>query len=113
MKIRIDYGDGTFWLDGQTTPVAGVWEIGQRKDENPGRRAQGLSEWGYGLSNWGVYHAPTGLVACWVRGRRQAESLARQLANVWNGEAYDDDVPLEVRNQVYKLCQDAPGRIQL
>ena len=113
MKARVDYGGGVFWIDLSMTAthVAGVWWIGQRKAENPGRRAQGCPELDYLLSAWAVYHQPTGLVAAVLRGRLQAEALARKLAEVWNGPILDD-APLETRNAVRILCQDAPGRVR-
>ncbi len=111
MKVRVNYGGGIFWLNVDTTPVAGAWEIGRRKAENPGRRAQGCPELDYLLSAWAVYHQPTGLVAAVLRGRRQAESLAFELAEVWNGESYND-APLGIRNALYELCRNAPGSVK-
>jgi hypothetical protein len=111
MKARVDYGGGVFWLDLlDARNVDGVWWIGKREAENPGRRAQGLAEWGYGKSNWGVYHEPTGLVAAWLRGRKQAEALAMALAKVWNGDVLAD-APLETRNAVRLLVNLSPGRV--
>ncbi len=113
MKARIEYaGGGVFWLDLLDAQfVAGVWYISKREAENLARVKLGLHEWSYGKSNWGVYHAPTGLVAAWLRGRKQAETLARQLSEVWNGEIFND-APLETRNKVYRLAQNASGRVQ-
>ncbi len=113
MKARIEYGGGVFWLNLLDAKlVAGIWWIGRRDAENTCRRALGLAEWGYGKSNWAVYHEPTGLPAAWLRGRLQAEVLAAKLAEVWNGTDFNA-VPLEIRNQVYRMVQDAPGRIVL
>ena len=113
MKARIDYAGGVWWVDLCMTAqhVVGVWWIGKRGDENSGRRVQGLAEYAYGLSNWAVYHAPSGLVAAWLRGRLQAEALARRLAETWNGDV-SSDAPLETRNVVYRLVQGAPGRVK-
>jgi hypothetical protein len=113
MKARVDYGGGVLWIDLCMTAklVAGVWWIGRRDAENPGRRAQGLAEYAYGKSNWGVYHESSGFVAAWLHGRIQAEALALKLAEVWNGDVFND-APLETRNKVYRLVQDALGRIK-
>ncbi len=110
MKIRHDYGGGTFWLNIETTPVAGAWAIGKRADQNPALKNLGLHEWNFGASNWAVYHT-SGLVAGWFRGRKQAYAAALAASIIWNGEKFDDSVPLETRNKIYRLFQSAPGKI--
>jgi hypothetical protein len=111
LHARVTYAGSVIDLPVRVYHVAGAWYIAQRKSENLPRRNRGVPEYGYGLSNWGVYHEPSGLVAAYFRGRLQAIDAAQKASGIWNGEKLAD-APLETRNAVRILFRDAPGRIQ-